>query len=160
MSTFLNLYSFLFLAMALLIVAGMILLTRKPKWNDYLAFVVILGGLVLAWSVLHPRQTPLMNGSREVQEMIGAGTPVLLEFQSPYCLACTAIQPTVDALEKEQDGRIKIIRLNIQDTIGRELAGVYGFSFTPTFVLFDAGGLEVDRQVGTLDPQRVRDVLK
>ncbi|MBI5296544.1 MAG: thioredoxin family protein [Chloroflexi bacterium] len=160
MGTFVNQYSFLLLSMALLLVAGLILLTRKPKWNDYLAFAVILGGLVLAWSVLHPRQTTLMNGSREVLEMIGNGTPVLLEFQSPYCMACTAIQPAVDALEKELDGQLKVIRLNIQDPIGRELTAVYGFSFTPTFILIDGGGNEIDRQVGTLDPQRVRDALK
>ena len=77
-------YSFLFVALGLVIAAGFILLTNKPKWNDYLAFVVIVAGLITAWVILHPRQTPLMDDARKVQEMIGAGTPVLLEFQSPF----------------------------------------------------------------------------
>jgi hypothetical protein len=79
-----NQYSFLLIAMALTLVSGLVLLTRNPKWNDWLAFGVILGGLIIAWTLLHPRQTPLMDDAKMVQEMIGAGRPVLLEFQSPY----------------------------------------------------------------------------
>jgi hypothetical protein len=82
-STF-NQYSFLITAVLLSLVAGLILLSRSPQWKDYLAFGVIFGGLVTAWVIMHPRQTPLMDNARIVQEMIGDGTPVLLEFQSPY----------------------------------------------------------------------------
>ncbi|MFZ5878105.1 MAG: thioredoxin family protein [Chloroflexota bacterium] len=160
MSNFFNQYSFVLLSVALLFIAGLLLLTRKPKWNDYLAFVVILGGLVLAWGLLHPRQTELTRGSQEVQEMIGAGAPVLLEFQSPYCMACATIRPSVDALERELAGQVHVIRLNIQDPVGRELTSIYGFEFTPTFIYFDAEGNEVWRQVGSLDAQQVRDALK
>ena len=77
-------YSFVLIALGLVVAAGFILLTNKPKWNDYLAFGVIVTGLITAWAILHPRQTPLMDDARKVQAMIGAGTPVLLEFQSPY----------------------------------------------------------------------------
>ena len=84
MSTLFGEYSFIFIAAGFAFVSGAILLTNKPKWNDYLAFGVILGGLILAWTVLHPRQTILMNDAKEVQAMIGTGKPVLLEFQSPY----------------------------------------------------------------------------
>ncbi|MBK8615515.1 MAG: hypothetical protein IPN96_00080 [Anaerolineales bacterium] len=77
-------YSFVAIALGLAFVAGIILLANKPKWNDYLAFGVILTALVTAWVILHPRQTPLMDDAKSVQAMIGAGTPVLLEFQSPF----------------------------------------------------------------------------
>ena len=55
---------------------------------------------------------------------------------------------------------LHIIRLNIQEPVGRELAPVYGFEFTPTFIFFDAQGNEVWRTVGSFDPQLVRDSLK
>ena len=64
--------------------AGLILLTQKPKTRDFVAFGVIVAGLLTAWIILHPRQTPLMNDAKAVKAMIGAGTPVLLELQSPY----------------------------------------------------------------------------
>ncbi|HEY6073756.1 MAG TPA: hypothetical protein VIV15_10270, partial [Anaerolineales bacterium] len=79
-----NHYSFLWIAVALTIVAGLVLLTHKPQLRDFISFGVIVGGLLLAWLILHPQQTPLMNDAKSVQAMIGSGTPVLLEFQSPY----------------------------------------------------------------------------
>jgi hypothetical protein len=80
----LNQYSFISIGVVFALVAGLILLTNKPRWNDYLAFGVILAGLVAAWGIVHPRQTPLMDDAKTVQSLIGSGTPVLLEFQSPY----------------------------------------------------------------------------
>ncbi len=84
MESFFNQYSFLLIAVALVIVSGLVLLSHSPKWKDYLAFGMILGGLLIAWVISHPRQTPLMKDAKSVQAMIGAGKPVLLEFQSPY----------------------------------------------------------------------------
>ncbi len=79
-----NHYSFLWIAIGLTIVAGLVLLTSRPGIRDFLSFGVIVAGLLVAWLILHPRQTALMNDAKAVQAAIGAGTPVLLEFQSPY----------------------------------------------------------------------------
>jgi hypothetical protein len=68
----------------LAVIAGLILLSDRPKWNDFLAFGLIVGSFSTAYAILHPRQTPLMDDAKKVQAMIGAGRPVLLEFQSPY----------------------------------------------------------------------------
>jgi thioredoxin-related protein len=57
-------------------------------------------------------------------------------------------------------GRIHFIRLNIQENAGIELAPVYGFQYTPTFIFFDAQGNEIWRAVGEFDPQKIRDSLK
>ena len=65
----------------------------------------------------------------------------------------------MDELEQEVGEDILVIRLNIQEEVGMELAPVYGFEFTPTFIYFDAEGIEVWRMVGDFDPQRVRDTL-
>ncbi len=72
----------------------------------------------------------------------------------------------MDELEEELNNEISIgdpihiIRLNIQEDVGRELAPVYDFEFTPTFIFFDAQGNEVWRMVGEFDPQKVRDSLQ
>jgi hypothetical protein len=83
-SLFVSHYSFLLVAILFVIVAASILLTHNPKWNDYLAFGLIVLALVSAWGILRPRQTMLMEDAQMVQAIIGSGTPVLLEFQSPY----------------------------------------------------------------------------
>lgn len=65
----------------------------------------------------------------------------------------------MDELELEVGDEIYIIRLNIQESIGMELAPVYDFEFTPTFIYFDSEGNEIWRMVGDFNPQRVRDTL-
>jgi len=81
---FIREYSFLIVAVVLATASGFMLLSHKPKLSNYLAFGVIVTALITAWVILHPRQTPLMDDAKAVQAMIGAGTPVLLEFQSPF----------------------------------------------------------------------------
>lgn len=84
MSQVFNQYSFVFIAAAVMLIAVIFVLSRKPRWQDALALGVITAGLVAAWFILHPIQTPLMDDAKNVQAMIGQGKPVLLEFQSPY----------------------------------------------------------------------------
>ncbi|HEX7540565.1 MAG TPA: hypothetical protein VF352_00425 [Anaerolineales bacterium] len=79
-----NQYSAVWIAALLVAVAGVILLRRSPKWPQFLTFGVLVLGLVAAWIFLHPRQTAQANDAAQVQASIGQGTPVLLEFQSPY----------------------------------------------------------------------------
>ena len=66
----------------------------------------------------------------------------------------------MDELESNLGDQILFIRLNIQDDVGRELAPVYDFEFTPTFIYFDENGVELWREVGSLDAQRVRDSIE
>jgi hypothetical protein len=82
--TFFNQYSAVWIAALLVVVAGFFLLRRNPKWPRLLAFGVLVTGLVVAWVFLHPSQTAQVKNAAQVQASIGQGTPVLLEFQSPY----------------------------------------------------------------------------
>jgi hypothetical protein len=81
---FINQYSALWIAIFLVLVGGLLLLRRSPGWPQFLAFGVLVLGLAAAWIFLHPRQTGQVNEPAQVQQSIGHGTPVLLEFQSPY----------------------------------------------------------------------------
>jgi thiol-disulfide isomerase/thioredoxin len=74
-------------------------------------------------------------------------------------MGCMAAKPIVDGIEREHGERLRVIRVNVQDTAGRALAGQYRFEFTPTFVLFDAGGRELLRTVGAVDPAAVSRAL-
>lgn len=159
MSTFFNQYSFVLFSILLVIVTGTFLIARNPrKLNNYVALAALIGGLAVTWALVHPRQV-LPEDARRIQEIIGGGRPVLLEFQSPYCIACTLVKPSVDALQAELGDRLVFVRINIQDPAGQSLAREYGFAYTPTFIFFDAQGNELWRQVGGLDSQRVRDSL-
>jgi thioredoxin-related protein len=69
------------------------------------------------------------------------------------------MKPIVDGLEREYEGRLLVIRLDIQSEVGRELAPVYDFQYTPTFIFFDSAGTELWREVGGLDTERLRQSL-
>jgi len=84
MNQLVNQYSALWIAGAFLLLVSLILFRQKPKARDFIALGVVAVGLVVAWVLLHPTQTPLMGDAKTVQSMIGQGEPVLLEFQSPY----------------------------------------------------------------------------
>ena len=78
-----NQYSFLWGALILLIIVAVLLLRDGPKRTDFLILGVILIALGGLWLGVRPRATQLTHAA-QVQAQIGAGTPVLLEFQSPY----------------------------------------------------------------------------
>lgn len=70
------------------------------------------------------------------------------------------MKPIVDGIEQEYEGRLVVIRLNVQEQVGRELAPVYRFEYTPTFIFFDAQGNELWRSAGSLDLDKLRQSLE
>jgi thiol-disulfide isomerase/thioredoxin len=160
MPKLINQYSAIWFAVLLVGIIGYFLLRKQPRWREFLALGVLIISLLLVWNALRPRQTPLMSDEQKISAEIGQGQPVLLEFQSPYCAACVAAKPTVDKVETEYSNQLKVIRLNVQDPVGRELARSYDFQFTPTFIFFNGQGDELWRQIGSLNPDRVRESLQ
>jgi len=79
----LNLYSALLLFLLILLLAGGFILRRGPSRERALILVILALGLAAVWYFARPVQTP--HGElADFRNQIGAGTPVLLEFQSPY----------------------------------------------------------------------------
>jgi hypothetical protein len=78
-----NLYSAALLFIFIILLAGFVLL-RKGASRGRVALLVLIGlGLVAGWWLVRPQQTPHAD-TAALQGQIGAGKPVLLEFQSPY----------------------------------------------------------------------------
>jgi thiol-disulfide isomerase/thioredoxin len=71
-----------------------------------------------------------------------------------------AAKPIVDGIEDENRGDLTVLRLNIQDRDIRPILSVYGFQFTPTFILFNGDGEEVLRSVGAIDPHQVQQTME
>ena len=55
----------------------------------------------------------------------------------------------MDGIERSLDDEVQVLRLNVTDSVGRELAIRYGVRRVPTLVLLDGEGSVVLRQVGT-----------
>ena len=70
------------------------------------------------------------------------------------------MEPIVNGLEKELGDALIIIRADIQTDVGREVADEYATRMTPTFILLDGDGGEIWRSVGTLDADKVKQLIK
>ena len=153
-----NHYSFLWIAVGLTIVAGLVLLTNKPRLRDFLSFGVIVAGLFVAWLILHPQQTPLMNDAK-----ISAGHDRRWHAGSARIpiplLNCLHRGETHRGWAREGIGLRNYMSCGSisRSRLAVNLAPVYDFEYTPTYIFFDAQGNELWRTIGEIDPQRVRD---
>lgn len=77
-------------------------------------------------------------------------TPLhFVQFYDPKCPFCQAMEPTVEKLRKEYEPKIdKFEIIDISTDEGMAQAEEFGVFITPTFVLLDAEGNELDRVSG------------
>jgi hypothetical protein len=66
-----------------------------------------------------------------------------------------ARQPEIERLEQAVGHRLQILRLNVNDPIGRQLADRYHITLTPTFLLLNGAGLKDEELTLFLDQPRV-----
>ncbi|MHB0937553.1 MAG: thioredoxin [Armatimonadota bacterium] len=78
-------------------------------------------------------------------EVLQAAGPVLVDFWAPWCGPCRAMAPVLDTISQEQEGKVKVVKLNVDDN--QQLAVRYGVQSIPTLIIFK-GGEPVDRVVG------------
>ena len=62
---------------------------------------------------------------------------------------CLSARPVVDRLERDLEGEALVVRLNVMDTVGRDVMHAYGVTLVPTFLVFDGAGNLIFRQGGT-----------
>lgn len=71
------------------------------------------------------------------QEVLNSEVPVLVDFWAPWCGPCKMLGPIIDQLVDEYQGRVKIVKVNVDEN--SELAGEYGIMSIPTLILFKNG---------------------
>ena len=84
-----------------------------------------------------------MAGPEEVTDatfdeiVLKSQTPVVLDFWAEWCAPCRQISPIIKQLAEDYAGKIKVVKMNIDDSPGTP--GKYGVRAIPTVLAFRDG---------------------
>jgi thioredoxin len=78
-------------------------------------------------------------------EVLEAGLPVLVDLWAPWCGPCRSIAPILDDLAAKYAGRVKVVKINVDDEPG--LAEAFRVQSIPMLAVLK-GDTVVDAQVG------------
>jgi thioredoxin 1 len=88
-------------------------------------------------------------------EVLKSDKPVIVDFWAEWCAPCRAIAPIIKQLADEHGDRVKIVKMNIDES--PQTPGQYGVRAIPTVLAFQDG--QVREQLQGARPKAVFDKM-
>lgn len=90
------------------------------------------------------------------QEVLRSEVPVLVDFWASWCPPCKMMEPLIEELAVEYNGRLKVGKLNVDQN--PKTASRYQIMGVPTFALFRSGEV-VEQRVGAQSKGQLEQLL-
>jgi thioredoxin 2 len=78
---------------------------------------------------------------------VNAAVPVVVDLWASWCAPCRAVAPVVERLAKDRAGRIKVVKVDVDQS--PQVAARFAVHSVPTLLLLEGGRL-TDRRAGAL----------
>lgn len=95
---------------------------------------------------------PEVNETTFSDEVLTSQEPVLVDFSAVWCGPCKQLDPIVEQLSKEWGGKIKVVKLDVDNS--PNIAIQFQVMGVPTLMLF-IGGKSKERIVGYQPKDRI-----
>ncbi|WPX98993.1 Thioredoxin [Candidatus Megaera polyxenophila] len=86
-------------------------------------------------------------------EVLNSKLPVIIDFWAEWCGPCRMLAPILDQLSEEMAGKVKIVKMNIDEN--PETPSKFGVRGIPTMLLFKEG-----KQIATKVGVQPKNVLQ
>ena len=81
-----------------------------------------------------------INADTFEKEVLKSDIPVVIDLWAPWCGPCKALTPILESVAAEYDGKIKAVKLNIDESPA--IAAQYQVMSIPTLLFFKDGKVE------------------
>ncbi|WP_266159968.1 thioredoxin TrxA [Dyella silvatica] len=90
------------------------------------------------------------------KEVLESDTPVLLDFWAEWCGPCKAIAPALEELAKQYEGKLRIVKINIDQN--QKTPKDYAVRGIPTLMVFKNGKVEAT-QIGAVSKGQLAQMI-
>lgn len=99
-----------------------------------------------------------VSGKEQLLQQLNTNKLVLVDFWAPWCGPCRMLWPVLERIVEDFNGKVKVIKINVDDEQNQVLAWEFGVSSIPQVTLIK-NGQNVDQFIGALPYEAIKEVV-